>query len=322
MKKYALIKYVLGLSLIFSLFSCSEDNDSEFSAAVSPENLEWQANTNIVVTPVEGKAIFVIEKQVLGGETSWSNKTVELNMQLNSVINIENFESVDFYVTAEELNGYNYMAPFDTKGKLLSTVLAADISENGELNLAVNAEDAAALFQGEFTKSRPDIALLEGDLFEIHWVVNAKDGTSLDSRDYVDGNYRHSISVRYDNIAPLIWDGTFNFEYLVVGDGLPSSVGDTGQITIEATNPGEYDVPEKGLVFNLRYGKPGKLFYDYESGETYVEGSQDEEWTITYIDATTIEIAWTYKWSNYGEYGTVKLTRTDGIDWPSNIHSK
>ena len=294
MKKYALIKYFFILSVIFSLNSCGEDDDSEFIDAVSPENLEWQANTNITVTPVEDKNIFVVDRQVLGGALSWANDTVEFNMDLNSILPIDDFASIDFYLTAEELNGYNYTGPYDTSGKLYQTVLSSEMTEDGKFNIEIIADEAAILFQNEYQNSRPEIALLEGDLFELHWVIKANNGTIYDSRDYVESDTRFGFTVRYDDIAPLIWDGIFEYEWTYTSAGAESwgavYVGKTGLTIITPTSPGLYD--SNDVSFDYYYGGPGSITFDYLTGLTAIVDTswREQKWEILSVGGPTLEI--------------------------------
>jgi len=327
MKKYSFIKYLLVSSLIFTIQSCDDEITSEFPDAKSPENMAWQANTNIKVNPVEDKEAFIWLTNVVTLEQYWGNDTVELKMKLNSIIPTENFAKIDFYLTAQETNGYNATPPYDTTGKLLTTT--TDLPESGEFGLQINADEAYDLFKGNFVNPRITAPLLDGDLFEIHWIITNKDGTVLNSQDYVGGEYRFGFTTLHKEKKPPSWEGTFNYEWIYVSDGGLQwggvKVGDKGQIEIVETTDAlelnkEFDVSH--LLFNYNYGGAGKIYLNYETGETYVEGSEEEKWIISNVDGPNLEISWTYKYSEgYDEYGTVILTRTDGEDWPENFHS-
>ncbi|RLD76344.1 MAG: hypothetical protein DRJ07_16505, partial [Bacteroidetes bacterium] len=98
-------------------------------------------------------------------------------------------------------------------------------------------------------------------------------------------------------------------------------IGDTGVTNITDVSDGIYNVDH--LLFGYNYGGEGVLTYDSVSGLTSVQGGQDEKWIISNVNGSTLEISWEYEYSaSYNEYGTVRLTRTDGENWPANIHTE
>jgi len=326
MKKNIILRYLLILSFIYSFQSCNDELDSEFSEA-NTENIPWQADTHIKIQPVKDKEAFIWLTNVITLEQFWGNDTVELNLALNSVITNTSFSKIDFYLTAQEKDGYNYTPPYDTTGKLLTSI--TEIPEDGKINLKIKADDVYELFKNDFVNPRPEAPLLAGDLFELHWIITNVDGSVLNSNDFIEGEYRFGFTTLYKEKKPPSWEGTFDYEWIYVSDGAEEwggvAVGDKGQITIEeltdATETQKvFDVSH--LLFNYNYGGPGKLYLDFNTGETYVEGNSEEKWVISNVDGPTLEISWTYKYSeDYDEYGTVRLTRTDGEDWPENFHS-
>jgi len=329
MKKYSFIKYLLVLSIIFSMHSCNDEITSEFPNAVDPANLAWQANTHIKVTPVEDKEAFIWLTNVVTLEQYWGNEIVELKMKLNSVIPTDNFAKIDFYLTAQEKDGYNATPPFDTTGKLLSTL--TDFPESGEFGLQIDADDAYELFKGDFLMPRTTAPLLDGDLFEIHWIITNKDGTELNSQDYVAGEYRFGFTTLHKEKKPPSWEGTHEYEWIYTSAGASTwggvSVGDKGQINIVETSDALdldkfFDADD--LSFGYNYGGPGSLSLNFETGETSTidDSWRAQEWTISNVDGNTLEITWKYYYTDsYDEWGTVRLTRTDGEDWPENFHT-
>ncbi len=329
MKKKSFIKYMLVLSLIFSMHSCNEDITNEFPEAPSPGSLGWQANTQIKVTPIEEKETFIWLTNVVTLEQYWGNDTVELQMKLSSIIPNDNFAKIEFYLTAQEKDGYNATPPYDTSGKLLSTV--TDFPESGEFDLQINADVAYEMFKGDFVNPRPEAPLLDGDLFEIHWIITNKNGTVLNSQDYIAGEYRFGFTTLHKEKKPPNWEGTHEYEWIYVSDGGLDyggvKVGDKGQINIvETTDALElnklFDADD--LSFGYYYGGPGSLSLNFETGETNVidDTWRSQEWTISNVDGNTLEITWKYTYTDsYDEWGTVRLTRTDGEDWPENFHT-
>jgi hypothetical protein len=328
MKKYSIIKYILLLSVLFSAGSCQDIDDSEFPNTIDPGNLEWQATTHMKIKPVEGKETFVWLTNIITLEQYWGNDTVELNFKLLSAIPTDNFSKIDFYITAQEKDGYNTAPPYITEGKLLRTI--TDLPESGEFNIMIQGDELYEMFKSDFINPRSQAPLLEGDIFEIHWIITNKDGTIFNSQNHVEGEYRFGFTTLHKDKKPPSWEGVFNYEWIIVSGEAEKwggvKVGDKGQIEIVETTEAleiskEFDVSH--LLFNYKYGGAGKLFLNYNTGETYVEGNSEEKWVISNIDGATLEISWTYKYTaDYDEYGTVRLTRTDGENWPVNFHTK
>lgn len=306
---------------MFSLQSCSDD----FSTIEEVET-RWQESTHLKLRPVEGKEAFVWEKNILTQEQYWKNTVVELDLVINSDLANTEVSKVDFYLTAEELDGYNYTAPFDTNGKLLSTVTG--ISEDGKFKLILNAEEVYELFSSDFKKDRTESQVLKDDMFELHWVVTAKDGSLMDSRNYVDGEYRYSIAGKYQELAPPIWQDSYDFEWLSGNEifgMLGLSVAPTGEMTItESDTPGTYTIPN--MLFNADFGIPmtGALVFDFNSGLTTVTNSFGLSWSVSNINETSLDIEVTGMENLLpipGVVYKVRLSRKDGVNWPTNIHT-
>lgn len=317
MRRELIFKYFLFFSAIFLLNSCDESDDS-----ISEETaINWQEKTRIAFTPVEDKETFIWYHDLLTNEDYWGNDEVEINMSLKSNISAENFSKVDFYLTVEEKDGYNYTAPFDTTGKMIGS---SSVPESGEFTFTINADDAYGLFLSDFNNSRSNILARKGDIFLLYYVITAKDGSTLDSRQSIKVGNRFGMKVRVEDYAPPVWEGTFDFEWIEVSGGAQTygrvSVGQTGQVTITHDGEGVYSM--SNLLWDYYYGGPGKIYYDFIDGLVYVEGSSDAVWYISNIDGPSMDIAFTYYYSAaYDETGTVRFTRTDGADWPTNIYT-
>lgn len=319
MKIYSYINYLLILGFVLSLQSCDDDFFTQ-----EEEISQWEAATNLKIASVEGKEAFVWEKNLLTEEQYWKNTVVELDIEISSTLESSELEKVDFYITAEESDGFNYTAPFDTDGKLLNTI--SEIPEDGKFKLTLNAEDVYDLFSGEFKNARTISTVLDGDLFELHWVITAKDGSVMDSRNYAEGDYRYTIKGVNQGWAPPVWEGTYDVEFLEVGAGLwQAAVGDTGEMTItESDVLGTYDIPN--LLFTIDIGQPypGKLVYDFITGSSNVSGSWGVggTWILSNVDGISIDVEYySPLYDAYGVSAKVKLTRRDGVNWPTNIHS-
>lgn len=327
MKKFKITKYLLIFSLFFSYIACEDANDSEFTDAIIASDLPWKVSTNLDIVPTEEKEAFVIYRDVLSGSLSWGNEMVELNVQLKSAHALSTISKVEFLVTAEEKDGYNYTAPFDTEAKSIETV--SSISENGSFTFELNGNDLGTLFASKYTKPRNETSLIPGDLFQIHWVITSTDGEKMDSRNNVDGDYTYGIKVVVVDVAPPIFKGTFEYEWTAVSAGGLNyggvSVGQKGNMIIDLAPKSFTEYTVNHLGADYYYGGPGSLVYDYESGlVTIIDSSwRAQKWNITKVEGNTLTIDWTYYYTPYyDESGTFTLTRTDGEDWPTNIHTE
>ncbi|MCZ4695575.1 hypothetical protein DWB61_12690 [Ancylomarina euxinus] len=317
MKIYSYIKYLLIGSLFFTLQSC-DDNFAD----LKEKSLTWQESTHLKINAVEGKENFIWEKSVETSLQYWKNTSIELDVVINSKKARTELSKIDFYITAEERDGYNYSAPFDTNGKLLRTISA--IPEDGKLSLALNAEEVYQMFSSDFKNDRTVSKVLSGDLFELHWVITAKDGSVMDSRNYVGGEYRYDFSGLYLELSP-VWPNTFKVEWLA-GKDLLEMIGASfasDEITITATTAsGTYDAP---YLFNANIGMPfmASLVFNSDTGETQVADvwGLGAGWKFSNIDGVSldIELTGTENILMPGAY-KVRLTRTDGANWPTNIH--
>ena len=275
MKKYEILKYLLIFTLIFSFLACDDTIDNEFDEAVELRSLPWQASVKMDVAAVEDKEVFIWLTNVVTLEQYWGNETVELEMTFSSGIPTENYTKIDFYLTAEEVDGYNVTDPFDTEGRFLKTI--SELPEDGEFSLHINGNDAYELFKSDFLNSRSEVPLLDGDLFEIHWILTNNDRSTYNSKDYVGGDTRFGFATLHKEKKPPSWEGTFEYECIYVSDGGLNyggvEVGDTGEITIvETTGTLElnklFDVDD--LSFGYYYGGPGALSLNFNTGKTAV----------------------------------------------------
>ena len=309
--KKSILKYLLLFSTIFLLQSCDEDTN-----IYEEGELSWQNSTTLKVTPVEDKETFIWYKDLLTFEEYWGNETVELNMKLRSNVSADQFSKVDFYVTVEEKDGYNYTAPFNTTGKMFTSV---DMPESGEFSVSINATDSYALYMNDFKTDRSTKLPVADDIFLVYWVITAKDGSMLDSRSEAT-NDRYAMKVRVENFAPPVWEGTFNYEWIDIGYSYGKQIGATGTTTFTNLGEGVYDVDNGN--FHYAYSGPGTLTYDFLTGLCSFAGTYQTVWEISNVDGASLDIYWSYQWTaSYDEWGTVRLTRTDGKDWPTNIHT-
>ncbi|WP_242135553.1 hypothetical protein [Aestuariivivens marinum] len=319
MKKETFLKYLFLFVFVALFQSCTENSED---ALVEDPSSNWQLKTRLAVMPQEDKETFVWYRDLLTFDEYWGNETVEIDLELKSPVAASEFSKIDFYIVAEEKDGYNYTAPFNTSGKQITSV---NVPESGELSLSLEADDVYGLFVNDFENSRSTKLAREGDIFLLYWVITAKDGSTLDSRKSLREGNRFGMKVKVEDYAPPVWEGTFDFEWIVVSGGAEQwggvYVGKTGSVNI--THLGNQVYSMDNLLWDYYYGGPGKVHFNFLTGETYVEGIYSEHWTISNINGPSMDIEFWYTYSDaYDETGTVRFTRTDGADWPSNIYSR
>ncbi len=323
MKKHKFIIYILAVMFIISLGACSEND--EFDPAPDASELGWQATTNLKVMAVPGFEKFIWETDLLLHDQYWVNDELKLNITLNTNEVIENFTKIDIYVVASEKDGYNSSAPFDKNGKLFATI--SSIPESGVFEtVTIEAEDLYELFRTDFSQDRTTVHLLDGDVYEFFWVIHHKDGTTYDSRALAPHPANSwGVTVLYQDYAPPIWNGTFNYVILEVGtdisDWYDLAPGDIGSMSCTLIQPpGTYSVDD----FSFLGSGTGTLTHDFLSGLVEAEGYYGEAWEISNVDGASLDIKWTdpvMMDAGYDYQGKARITRTDGNNWPSNIHT-
>lgn len=335
-------KFFVLIALSLICFSCDlDENDAEITTDL--ESVE------VIVSGEGTEPMFIIGQDIADPTYfSWVNEQVELNFHLSTGRNLEDISQIEFFMNCQEVDGYNYEAPFNDSKILISTVLNEDISSDGDIVLSFTALDLSTLFADKFENTTNgnqtrtvDIPLLEGDLFTITWVISFADGTIFDSSSVVSVNNSHSIQTTIKDVYPPTWNGRFNYEVIEAGAGAAGygyDIGKTGVIElVETDKVGVYEFTGAGSSGNngalgWKYGRQGPIHYDYATGAsigTSISSSNGlnyaETWDITYINETTIKIHWVSFYdhvndSNKDYNGTVYLTRTDGYAWPKNLY--
>ncbi|MCP4460749.1 MAG: hypothetical protein GY816_22420 [Cytophagales bacterium] len=207
-------------------------------------------------------------------------------------------------------------------------------SANDDATALINHDEYTGLFE------------IEGDM-GIEWTISNIDGSSLDIWWTYDTSYDDWAEVtltrqdgkdwptnmyQYAGTAPegSVWNGTFNYEWLVASSGVQTwddyyegpeiEAGFTGSMDITTTGAGTSEV-EHGW-FGYYYGEVlANLTFDYSSGLMSVApGSDNLTWEIINVEDRAIDIEWSID-TDYDEGGTVRLFRTDNYHWPENTHS-
>ncbi|TRZ41592.1 hypothetical protein DMZ48_16410 [Robertkochia solimangrovi] len=304
--------------------ACNNDGfEDPVNEAPTSEDMPWQANTMLKVTADSLQYAFIWERDLLTYNEYWKNEEVILHMKLESVLTSKQLDKVEFYINAEEKDGYNAQAPYDKANFLIETI--TDFNDERSFDLVIPAPTVYDLFKNKFEYNRNTQLAREGDIFEIKWVIYAKDGSVIDTRESSSIDNRFGFATIFQDFAPPVWAGDFAYEWIDMGWGIsyydPSIViGTTGIMTIQQVDASNYTI--SNIHFGHSSGRAGTLYYEFDTGLVESESTLNDTWVISNIDGASLDIAFTNNWSSgYGYWGTVRLTRTDGANWPSNIHT-
>lgn len=319
------ILFYIGLLLIPFLNSCEEEGINTKQPPLYEAT--WADEATLIFTPSgdgTGQFEYYIEFGT-GGQRYFNITDVDYDVTVDiGEFPIENISKVDIYAFVEEENGttYNYLG--GDEGKLFTTI--NNPSQSFQFTMSV--DDIETLFGNDFSADHNG-ALLPSDIIEFKWVLTDTEGNVFDSRSECVGfNCTYGFGTKVVQIAPPIWEGTFNYEWIdATADAIyygGISIGQTGTITM-TLQPGSFTVYDVShLTCDYYYGGPGVLDYNYETGEVNIIDSswRAQAWNIIDVSGPTITVEFSYYYSApYNEYGTFTLTRTDGQDWPTNIHT-
>ncbi|MCR8669315.1 hypothetical protein NO995_16625 [Aestuariibaculum sp. M13] len=314
--------WMLVIIILPFLNSCdSEDEPLGFS---NP-NSKWSDTATLKFTPaVENVDAFeyYIEAGVNGKEY-WNTTDLDFNISLElDGASPTDISKIDIYAYAEETDGESFTYLGGEQGKLYETIL----NPSDAFVLSFSKDKLEELFKNDFSPNHNG-QVTTNDIFEFKWVITGKDGSVVDSRvDCFGFNCTYGVATNVIQVAPPIWEGTFDYEWIAATANAQSygriSVGQTGTMTF-TLQPGSFTVYDAShLTADYYYGSAGTLTYDYESGLVEIEGRYAQKWDIVDVSGPTLTIDFSYQYSaGYDEYGTFTLTRTDGQDWPSNIYT-
>ncbi|MGJ5642614.1 hypothetical protein [Formosa sp. S-31] len=327
---YYIHRILIACVLALVVQSCDEnDFDDPIPNGETADKMSWQATTILKVSTDSDSNAFVWQKNLVTLEESWQNNEVVLHLDLNTNLPVNQIDKIQFYINAEEKDGYNAAAPYDKANFLLETI--DSFNEELSFDLHLSASKVYDLFKNKYEFDRQTSLVREGDIFEIKWAIFAKDGTVLDTRNSTEINKRFGFQSKIVDVIPPVWVGDFSYEILTATANAQYygyvKPGDSGTISItESNTSGVYNVQDLSFFFYGAAYSPGELTYDFTTGEISTKdvGSYRyaAKWEITKVDGPSIEILWSYYYSSgYDIYMTVKLTRNDGDNWPTNLHT-
>lgn len=320
MKK--IILFYLGLLLLPVFQSCEEEDDV---VTPRPYNATWVDNATLKFTPAveDIKAFEYYVEAGANGSQYWNTTDVDFNVALElGDASASEISKIDIYAFAEETDGENFKYLGGEQGKLYETI--SNPSES--FVISFSKDKLEELFKNDFSANHNG-QVATNDIFEFKWVITGKNGSVVDTRvDCFGFNCTYGIGTNVIDVAPPIWAGTFNYEWIAATANATVygrvTVGKTGTMTF-TLQPGFFTVYDVShLTADYYYGSSGTLTYDYESGLVEIQGRYAQKWNIVDVSGPTLTIDFSYQYSaGYDEYGTFTLTRTDGQDWPSNIHT-
>ncbi|WP_067149774.1 hypothetical protein [Pseudotamlana agarivorans] len=322
MKK--IILYYLSFLLFLPVFvSCVEEDEIVVPDAYTET---WKDEVALIFTPAvpDVRAFEYYIESGAGGQEYWNSTDVDFNVAFNlDDADLSQIAKIEFYAFAEETHGDSYKYIGGEEGKLYDTF--TDVSDTMMLHLS--KDKLESLFTNDFSSNHNGMVLAD-DFFELKWVITAKDGSVVDTRrDCLGFTCTYGIGTNIIYVAPPIWEGTFNYEWIAATTNAEIygriSVGQVGTMTM-TLKPGYFTIYDVShLSADYFYGSGGTLDYNYETGLVKISGIDAQKWDITKVDGPTLTIDFSYSYSaGYDEYGTFTLTRTDGQDWPANIHTE
>ena len=320
--KNTILKY-FGLLLFLPMVQSCEKED--VVRTPDPYEATWQDEAYLKFTPTGESNSFVYNRELgTGGQEYWN--VTDVNYDVSVMLGefpISEISKVDIYVFAEEKNGDDYKYLGGNQGKLLETIN----NPMESFQMTVSKDNLADLFKNDFSANHNGDVSAD-DVFEFKWAITGKDGAVVDTRiDCVGFNCTYGLGTKVVEVAPPVLEGTYNYEWIdATADAQywgGISIGQTGTITM-TLQPGSYTVYDvSDLSCDYAYGGPGAIKLSYDTGliET-IDPINEQHWDITDVNGPTITVDFSYYYSAaYNEYGTFTLTRADGQDWPSNIHT-
>ncbi len=334
--KRILNQIALILLVATIILSCNKEEDNF-------KPLTWKETTLLSIEAGEDRNFIVGLDEGIPVQMNTGEITVGIDLEYDGDIPVS---EVTLYVQLEE----NVDGVITRYGDDADVVLAVidDFSDLANLTLTLNADDMYALFASFFDASRTgnEVLALPGDIFEITWSIKGTDGSIADSTDECFGpGCQYGIAVVGKTAIFNWWDGVFDYEWTDAAPGViewgdyyggdPIFVGATGTIEFTATlKNGESTIPNSVFYYWFHPDMDYDTYPEYPTGVInhneltgQFEMTDDTDygiiWIISNIDGASIDVYWEipdYYGGASGEYGTLTITRTDDLDWPTNIY--
>lgn len=320
------IKILIALFSTLFITAC-DSTDSEITPAAYTPN--WTESTKLVLTPkadATGKTPKAFQLQINSktGAVSWTVSSLKYGIGIVSP-NIANTDirSIELFAFAEEKvnNQYKYIG--GTDGKLLATVTGLTASSE----ISFTKDQLYNLFKTELSSVFTE---LNSDIFiEFKWRITAKNGQILDTR-YNCNGFNCSTGVKTESVYyDPTWIGNFQYKWILIGPGTVTysyrkvGTNPVGPVIFASSKTVDKAFDVDDLSFGGGYkATPGYIIFDSSTNTLNVYNSTTEasKWELVGQTPQTLTVKWTYRYTaQYNEYGTVELTRADGITWPANL---
>ncbi len=231
---------------------------------------------------------------------------------------IEKLEVYAYFL--EDVNG-EQVVHGGTEGKLMTTLV--DLENTLEVKVNVNVDDLYDLFSSDLIDTDRPYKLKASDHLEFKWVITTAEGEITDTRyDCTGADCQHIIGVDSGIACPNNLDGNISFVWIDAGGALSRNIGRSGSINIKRISlAGEYEVDD----FEFGSGPPqsGTMVDDNCSGKMLITNYGNTVWEFTNFNGSSVDVKFTNRYTEmypqYGIWGQVRLTRTDGKDWPTDL---
>ena len=319
-------KIFLILIGVFAVFTSCETDEQEVVLPPAFE-AEWFDEANLTFVALGDVQGFEYNINENTGQSFWGVTEAEFDLTLNlgNKTNVD-ISKIEIYAFVEEKVGDTYNYYGGDAGKLLTTINNPDLESPSKLT--VSTDDVYSLYQSELSATHNG-ELLPEDLVELKWVITDSAGNKLDTRSDCFGlncTFGIRASIKYVDT----WLGEFDATWIEVGSGTVRysytgvTVGAVRTISFTpGSEEGQFDIDD--MAFGGAFGGPrgGTVEYD-DATKTLtrvsVETYYQSKWEVVSVTDDILTIKWTNNFTDrFSEFGTVELSRTDGLTWPAGL---
>ena len=305
----------LGL-LILPFFNSCEEEVLEVKQPIEYEAPVAETfDLNFVASDDSEAAYFQYNVDLKTGNAFWAITDIAFDVSIvSNGYTYRDISKVELYLFAEKRSGdtYNYIG--GNQGVLISTVN----NPEGPFKVELSKDDMDSFFNG----------ISAEDIFEMKWVITGNDDSVKDTRTNCSGfNCSFGFGTKINYVDT--WVGEFQYNWIDVG--ADSCRYSYAKVCDNPTGTVLFSVSETEDVYNVNdlsfggsYGapRPGTIEYDSSTKTLTVTDPSfwANKWELISQTDEVLTIKWTYYYSQwYTEYGTLELSRNDGLSWPANL---
>lgn len=312
MKKIKYIPLLIAfIGLAIGLNSCEEESFSK-------DDFKWKQEAMTLVIPGEYKNFFYASnaEAFIVDEVDFTISVIPASADNEMMI-----EKLEVYAYFQEMDGDQEVMHGGSDGKLFQTI--TEMPDFSHIDAKITIDEIYNLFESDLiNKNRPN-KLLTSDLVQLKWVITDEGGNITDTRQDCSGSHcQYLFGVDEGFACPNDLSGVLNYEVLAKGAGSSGFVGKTGTVEITRVSlSGEYTIDDCQFGTSWNGSKYGAKLFDVDcSNLIRLEEPDGTKWEITNINGPTCEITYTYYYTaSYDEWATVRVTRADGKDWPTDL---